>query len=127
MALATCNQDLLKLNFFDGWARHPRHLGDMLVTLSDAVRSHFLLPRPALLDPVLTSNEALLRLEGFCGCCGVYARVDLSAEAFEGECHSRGTTNVDFNAPMRNALMRLRDHDMAVTDRHGCLGRAPDP
>ena len=50
-------------------------------------------------------------LEGFSGCCGVYARVDLPSDFFEGECHGRGTTNVDFNQPMRNALMRLRDNE----------------
>lgn len=111
LSLATCNLDHSKPYFFDGRVRSPRIMGDMLVTLSDVVRTHFFLPRPALLDPVVTSNEALLRLEGFSGCCGVYARVDLPAEAFEGECHGRGTTNVDFNTPMRNALMRLRDQD----------------
>jgi hypothetical protein len=81
----------------------------MLYTLSEVVRRHFFLPRPAILDPVLTSNEEMLRLEGFSGCCGVYARVDLPTEAFDGEWRGRGTTNVDFNQPMRNALLRLRD------------------
>lgn len=111
LSLATCNLDHSHPYFFDGQVRSPRILGDMLVTLSDIVRTHFFMPRPVLLDPVLTSNEALLRLEGFSGCCGVYARVDLPAEAFEGETHGRGTTNVDFNTPMRNALTRLRDGD----------------
>src|SRR5262249_14834596 len=78
---------------------------------SDVVRTHFFLPRPALLDPVLTSNEDVLRLEGFSGCCGVYARVDLPASLFEAERHGRGTTNVDFNAEMRSALLRLRDDE----------------
>lgn len=111
LSLATCNANLEKPYFFDGKMRHPRIVGDMLVTLSDVVRTHYFLPVPALLDPVLTSNESLLRLEGFSGCCGVYARVDLPAEGFDGDCHGRGTTNVDFNTPMRNALMRLRDGD----------------
>ncbi len=111
LSLATCDLDHAQPYFFDGRVRQPRVLGDLLVTLSDVVRTHFFLPMPPLLDPVLTSNEELLRLEGFSGCCGVYARVDLPAEAFEGECHGRGTTNVDFNTPMRNALMRLRDQD----------------
>ncbi len=111
LSLATCNADQQRPYFFDGRARQPRILGEMLYTLSDVVRTHFFLPRPALLDPVLTSSEAMLRLEGFSGCCGVYARVDLPAEAFDGECHGRGTTNVDFNQPMRNALLRLRDAD----------------
>jgi hypothetical protein len=111
LSLATCNADLQRPYFFDGRARQPRILGDMLYTLSEVVRTHFFLPRPPLFDPVLTSNEELLRLEGFSGCCGVYARVDLPAEAFDGECHGRGTTNVDFNQPMRNALLRLRDDE----------------
>lgn len=110
-SLATCDADQKRPHFFDGRARQPRILGEMLYTLSDVVRTHFFLPRPAILDPVLTSNEELLRLEGFSGCCGVYARVDLPAEAFDGECHGRGTTNVDFNQPMRNALLRLRDEE----------------
>lgn len=109
LALATCNSNHTNPYFFDGRLRSPRIVGDMLLTLSDVVRTHFFLPRPALLDPVLTSNENLLRLEGFSGCCGVYARIDLPVEAFDGECHGRGTTNVDFNAPMRTALKRLRD------------------
>jgi len=111
LSLATCDLNHTQPYFFDGRVRKPRELGDMLVTLSDVVRTHYFLPMPAILDPVLTSNENLLRLEGFSGCCGVYARVDLPAEAFEGECHGRGTTNVDFNTPMRNALMRLRDNE----------------
>src|SRR5687768_16499261 len=93
-------------------------MGEMLHTLSDVVRTHFFLPMPEILDPVLTSNEELLRLEGFSGCCGVYARVDLPAAAFDGECRGRGTTNVDFNAPMRNALLRLRDNE----DVHFAVG-----
>lgn len=111
LSLATSNPNHTTPYFFDGRVRSPRMLGDMLVTLSDVVRTHFFLPRPMLLDPVLTSSEELLRLEGFSGCCGVYARVDLPVDFFEGDCHGRGTTNVDFNTPMRNALMRLRDDE----------------
>lgn len=111
LSLATCDANLKAPHFFDGRVRQPRVLGEMLYTLSDVVRTHFFLPMPANLDPVLTSNEELLRLEGFSGCCGVYARVDLPAEAFDGECLGRGTTNVDFNTPMRNALLRLRDEE----------------
>jgi hypothetical protein len=109
LSLATCDSDHAQPYFFDGRVRQPRIMGEMLHALSDVVRTHFFLPRPAILDPVLTSNENLLRLEGFSGCCGVYARVDLPASAFDGECHGRGTTNVDFNAEMRGALLRLRD------------------
>jgi len=111
LSLATSNSDLTQPHFFDGRARAPRELGQMLYTLSDVVRTHFFKQIPALLDPVVTSNESLLRLEGFSGCAGVYARVDLPRESFSGENFGRGTTNVDFNQPMRNALLRLRDGD----------------
>lgn len=111
LSLATCNADHAQPYFFDGRLRHPRMVGEMLYVLSDVVRTHFFLPRPALLDPVLTSTEDILRLEGFSGCCGVYARVDLPASAFDGERQGRGTTNVDFNVEMRNALLRLRDDE----------------
>ena len=111
LSLATCNADHARPHFFEGRVRKPRLMGEMLCVLSDVVRTHFFLPRPALLDPVLTGNEELLRLEGFSGCCGVYARADLPAELFDGDYLGRGTTNVDFNAPMRNALLRLRDDE----------------
>jgi hypothetical protein len=41
----------------------------------------------------------------------VYARLDLLPGATEGDVLERGTTNVDFNAPMLGALARLRDGD----------------
>jgi hypothetical protein len=53
----------------------------------------------------------MLRLEGFSGCCGVYARVDLDDRAFDCEVQTFGTTNVDFNEPMRREIGRLRDGD----------------
>ncbi|MEL7519470.1 MAG: SWIM zinc finger family protein [Pseudomonadota bacterium] len=111
VSLATCNADLAKPYFFDGKLRRPRMTGEMLYVLSEVVGTHFFLPVPPNLDPVLTSNENLLRLEGFSGCCGVYARVDLPEGVFEGDCHGRGTTNVDFNTDMRAALLRLRDDE----------------
>lgn len=113
LKLATCDAQQQSPHFFDGKLLHPREVGDMLLVLSDVVRTHFFLPRPALLDPVVTSNERLLRFEGFSGCCGVYARVDLTQQGFDAELVGRGTTNVDFNNPMRAALSRLRDQEDA--------------
>lgn len=110
-SLATCNADQAKPYFFDGKLRQPRMTGEMLYVLSEVVSTHFFLPMPPNLDPVLTSNENLLRLEGFSGCCGVYARVDLPEGVFDGDCQGRGTTNVDFNTDMRSALLRLRDDE----------------
>ena len=113
LRLATCDADHKHPHFFEGRLRYPRLTGDMLMVLSDIVRTHFFMPIPSLLDPVVTSNEEMLRFEGFSGCCGVYARVDLPEESFEGDLMRRGTTNVDFNNPMRAALVRLHDRDDA--------------
>ncbi len=109
--LATCDGRQAHPHFFDGKLRHPREAAQMLLVLSRIVATHFFLPRPVLRDPVVTSSESMLRFEGFSGCCGVYARVDLPPESFGREFQGRGTTNVDFNNPMRNALARLRESD----------------
>jgi hypothetical protein len=109
LSLATCGARQEQPHFFGGRLREPRVVADLLLALIDVVRTHFYRPVPVLLDPVVTSNEEMLRFEGFSGCCGVYARVDLPAEAFDTEIQGRGTTNVDFNDPMRASLMRLTD------------------
>jgi hypothetical protein len=111
LRLATCGAAQEHPYFFDGRLREPRTIADMLLVLSQVVRTHFFLPRPANRDPVVTSSEALIRFEGFSGCCGVYARADLSSHAFDAEIQRRGTTNVDFNDGMRAALLRIRDAD----------------
>jgi hypothetical protein len=103
--------------FFSGQLRQPETAAAMLLTLAKVVTTRFYMPRAMLLaklllaDPVITSSEELLRLEGFSACCGVYARVDLDAEGFDQDIQGRGTTNVDFNAPMRAALAQIRESD----------------
>jgi len=109
LSLATSGLNQENPYFFDGRMLQPRIIADMLLTVSDVVRTHYFLPMPAFTDPVLTSNENLLRVEGFSGCCGVYVRADLPVDMFEGDCHKRGTTNVDFNQSMRIALGKIRD------------------
>lgn len=111
LELATCDLRREHPHFFDGKLRHPRETAQMLLVLSQIVGTHFFKPVPANLDPVVTSNEAMLRFEGFSGCCGVYARIDMPPEGFQRDFQGRGTTNVDFNTPMRSALARLRDQD----------------
>lgn len=108
LQLATCVKNESYPYFFEGRALYPERLAQQLLVLTKVVRTHFFLPTPPILDPVLTSSEKVLRAEGFSGCCGVYARVDLPAHVFEGECKGRGTTNVDFNDPMRRALLGIR-------------------
>jgi hypothetical protein len=111
LQLATCSAGGEHPHFFQGRIEQPRSVADMLLALLDVVRAHYFLPRPPQMDPVVTSNDAMLRFEGFSGCCGVYARVDLDTAGLDSERRGRGTTNVDFNLPMRAALMRLQDRE----------------
>ena len=55
-------------------------------------------------DPVVTSEAANLRFESFSACCVVYARLDVLSDGLDGAPAASGTTNVDFNPPMREAL-----------------------
>ena len=103
--------------FFNGRVLQPRALALALSTLSRIVGARYYVP-PAMLkriiaerDPVVTSGGGMLRFEGFSACCSAYARVDLTADGYEGTVISHGTTNVDFNAPMRAVLARIRDND----------------
>jgi hypothetical protein len=72
--------------FFDGRVLQPHVAAGMLLTLAKVVSTRFWMPlNPALLDPVVTSSEEMLRFEGFSSCCGVYARADLGADMFESD------------------------------------------
>src|SRR5438270_559164 len=98
--------------FFKGRLGYPREIAEQLLVLMELVNSRFYLPlSPKMLDPVVTSNEEVLRFEGFSSCCGVYGRVDINAEAFDAQQMARGTTNVDFNGAMRTSLARIRNED----------------
>lgn len=108
--------------FFEGSVHSPRHLALLLVALQQVVAARYFTPANtvaraiALADPVVTAGEGWLRFEGFSTCCSSYARVDLQPEAFDNTQFRHGTTNVDFNAPMRSALARLRDeHGLHLT------------
>jgi hypothetical protein len=57
-ASAICNADHAQPYLFQGRLRQPRMTFEMLHVLSDIVRTHLFLPRPALLDPVLTFDVA---------------------------------------------------------------------
>jgi hypothetical protein len=114
--LATCggrsNQETENPFFFAGHVRQPATVAALLLSLAKVVSSRFYLPRAMIqFDPVVTSNEELLRFEGFSSCCGVYGRVDLDAACFDADIQGRGTTNVDFNAAMRSALAQIRDDE----------------
>ncbi|HKX41392.1 MAG TPA: hypothetical protein VJO99_09565, partial [Burkholderiaceae bacterium] len=96
-------------SFFEGRLHAPRVVADMLTAVHLVVGARFFTPPNsvaraiALADPVVTAGGGLLRFEGFSSCCSTYVRADLLPEAYEGQVTGKGTTNVDFNAPMRAA------------------------
>lgn len=123
-------------HFFQGRLTRPGRAAELLRSLIDVVQSRFYLS-PAMFakiqvlinDPVVTGSGELLRFEGFSACCGAHARVDLLPEAIDGTWHGRGTTNVDFNAPMRAALAKVRDSDkvnLAVGSEELSLSRSEE-
>lgn len=117
LSLATSGGTAPNPYFFEGRLLAPRRTADLLLALHQIVTSRFYIP-PAMVyrmlreaDPVVTSGGERLRFEVFSSCCSVYGRVDLLPEAIDGEVTGNGTTNVDFNPPMRAALARLRERD----------------
>lgn len=103
--------------FFRGELVRPKRSAELLRSLMRVVQARFHVPAAmlqrilAMADPVVTCSDDRLRFEGFSGCCGVYARIDLLPQAVRGDTFGRGTTNVDFNQPMLTALATIRDTD----------------
>jgi hypothetical protein len=102
--------------FFTGFLGEPRQTAQALLVVAEVARTRYYVPpgsasRLAAADPVVTSNVDRLRFESFSGCAGVYARLDLEPELLGGEAAEWGTTNVDFNLPMRAELARVHDAD----------------
>jgi hypothetical protein len=99
--------------FFEGFLGHPEQAATALLAVAKVARSRFFVP-PGMVaatlraaDPVVTSNGDRLRFESFSACCGVYVRYDALPGSLEGTVLDTGTTNVDFNPPMREALARV--------------------
>ncbi|MFB4314566.1 SWIM zinc finger family protein [Actinomadura sp. 21ATH] len=98
--------------FFSGLLTRAAPAAAALLALADVAQTRYHQPRPtAFRDPVVTCNGDRLRLESFSACCGVYARLDVLEQALDGEVHERGTTNVDVNGPLREALARVGGDD----------------
>lgn len=99
--------------FFDGFLGQPEQTAQALLAVAHVARTRFYTPANVITaiiraaDPVVTSNRDRLRFESFSVCCGVYARLDLLEGALDGTVLDTGTTNVDFNAPMRAALAQV--------------------
>jgi hypothetical protein len=101
--------------FFQGRLLQPRLSADLLTAVALVVGSRFYVPPNAkarqFTDPLVTAGAGVLRFEGFSACASAWIRADFSPEAYSGSIVSHGTTNVDFNPPMRQALARVRDTD----------------
>jgi len=100
-------------HIFDGFLGHAEQMATALLVVARVARTRFYVP-PGMLaailraaDPVVTSNGDRLRFESFSACAGVYARLDALPGALDGPALSTGTTNVDVNPPLREALARV--------------------
>lgn len=100
--------------FFWGSLTDPLLTSKCLLTLSKVVRSSFGPVPPSLRDPIVSAGTNQIRFEGFSSCNGVYARLDLLEDAIDGEFITSGTTNVDFNEPMLNALNAVKKTEKMV-------------
>ncbi len=120
LELAT-GSDVLDFPYFlHGRLLTPHLTAQQLLLVSRVAGARFymppsMLPAGALLaDPVVTSGAGKLRFEAFSQCCGVYCRLDLLSTAIDGTFMRRGTTNVDFNRPMCDALAGIRPTDRVL-------------
>ncbi|MFC9328047.1 SWIM zinc finger family protein [Kitasatospora sp. NPDC057015] len=94
--------------FFDGFLTAPAPAAAALLAVADVAAARYHRPQlRASLDPVVTANGDRLRFESFSGCGGVYARLDVLADGLDGDEIGHGTTNVDVNIPLREALGRI--------------------
>ncbi|HCR77034.1 MAG TPA: hypothetical protein DIW37_11655 [Chryseobacterium sp.] len=100
--------------FFWGTLTEPFLTSRCLLVLSKVVRSSFTPIPSRLRDPIVSAGTDLLRFEGFSSCNGVYARLDLLEDAIDGEFIASGTTNVDFNEPMLNALNAVKKDEKMI-------------
>ena len=97
--------------FFWGSLTDPYVTAKCWSTIAKVVRSSFGPIPPSLRDPIVSAGSERLRFEGFSSCNGVYVRLDMKPEAVDGEFIASGTTNVDFNDPMLNALNAIQKNE----------------
>jgi hypothetical protein len=98
--------------FFTGFLTSPQVASAGLLAVADvAAARYYQRQLRASLDPVVTGNGDRLRFESFSGCGGVYARLDVLQAGLDGGEVGHGTTNVDVNNPLREALSRIGTDD----------------
>jgi hypothetical protein len=103
--------------FFDGHIRHVVPAARALLVVAEVAASRFHTPasmiaaRIRAADPVVTAEPDRLRFESFSQCGGVHARLDLVEDGLDVVACAPGTTNVDFNEPLRSALSEIARHE----------------
>ena len=98
--------------FFAGFLTSPQVASAGLLAVADvAAARYYQRQLTASLDPVVTGNGDRLRFESFSGCGGVHARLDVLGAGLDGTEVGYGTTNVDVNNPLRQALSRIGADD----------------
>ncbi|WP_283137034.1 SWIM zinc finger family protein [Rhizohabitans arisaemae] len=98
--------------FFSGLLTQAAPAAASLLAVADVALARYHKPRPGYMrDPVVTCNGDRLRFESFSACGGVYSRLDVLEGSLDGEVVDRGTTNVDVNGPLREALARVGSRD----------------
>ncbi|WP_431977092.1 SWIM zinc finger family protein [Micromonospora haikouensis] len=108
LALSTSGGPAPNPRFFSGFLTTPQAAAVGLLAVAEVARTRYFRPvSPASLDPVVTGSRDRLRFESFSGCCGVYARLDALPDGLDGDVLEHGTTNVDVNNPLREALSRV--------------------
>lgn len=103
--------------FYWGKILNPHIVARCLITISKIVQSNFslnTLQLAALKDPIVTSGNNQIRIEGFSMCAGVYARTDILQRGQDGEFLESGTTNVDFNIPLVTELNKIQQKSKLV-------------
>jgi hypothetical protein len=94
--------------FFAGFVTSPGPVAQGLLAVAEVARTRYYQQTEwASLDPVVTGSRDRPRFESFSGCCGAYARMDILPDGLDGETLEHGTTNVDVNPPLRQALARV--------------------
>ncbi|WP_084106459.1 SWIM zinc finger family protein [Demequina sp. NBRC 110056] len=92
--------------FFEGFVARADQAARGLLAVAEVSRTRYFDAGAAtrMKDPVVTSNLTVLRFESFSSCNGVYARLDIDADGFDADRLDWGTTNVDLNERVREAL-----------------------
>lgn len=117
LTLATSGGPQAHPYFFTGFLGRPQQTAQALLAVAEVARTRYYEPpqmsaaRILAADPVVTSNVDRLGFESFSACAGVYARLDVDPDLLDEPAAAWGTTNVDFNPPIRAALAGVRDAD----------------